>query len=102
MEKLVAVDACDEEVDMAVVVVVSGGDTHSIAFAPYAGRFGDVSEPAVSVITIEAIEIAWVGFIHLRQARSVHEINIGKAVVVVIEHGHAGQHGLDLMLVRGS
>ena len=56
MEELVADDACDEEVDIAVVVVVGGRDAHPIAFAPYASCFGHVCEPAVSVITIEAIE----------------------------------------------
>jgi hypothetical protein len=93
----VAIDAGDEEIFPSIVVVVRDSNAGGETRAAYAGGQRDVGEGGVAIIPVEAVEPRGVGLIERRLTRAVHEIEIGVAVVVVIEDGHTGHHGFDLM-----
>ena len=85
----------DVEIEIAVVVVVADGDAGLVrlrvgpAVAGDAGRRGDVGERAVLVVVIQRVR---------RAGRAVDEVQIGEAVVVVVDPGDAGAEGLDHVL----
>ncbi len=53
----VGIDARHEDVGMAVVVVIAGGNAHRITLARYARLLGNVREMHVAVVAILAIPI---------------------------------------------
>src|SRR5215472_5148693 len=55
--KNVAVHPGDEDIGIAVVVVVGDGNAHGVAFACYPGFFGHVGEGSVAIVAKQAIGI---------------------------------------------
>ena len=97
----VPVDPCDEQVGGAVIIVVAGRHTHGEALAPNPGLHRHVGECAVAFVPVEAVVERGIGFVQLRLAGSVDEVNVGPAVVVIVEDGHARNHRLNLVLIAG-
>ncbi len=100
VQQLVAGDVRHEEIGPAVVVVIAHGDAHPVALACHPGSVGDVGEGQVPVVVEEPVLVLVAFLLEGRDGRAVDEEDVGIAVVVVIEHGHARHHGLGLVLVR--
>jgi len=97
----VAVHAGDEDVLEAVVVVVADGDAVVEAGAGEACAFGDVFEVAVAVILEKAVGVFRGGLLQRPDVGAVGEEDVGMAVVVVVEDGHASGHGLRRVALGG-
>ena len=69
--------ARDEQVDVAVAIVIGPGRAGAEAAAAHSGFFGYVLELAVAQVVIEHV------------AAKAGDVNIVEAVVVVIGHGDA-------------
>src|SRR6266849_3117468 len=89
----------DVEIVEAVVVIVP--DAHALAPAgvSQASLFGDVGECAVVIVAVEMAGGRFAGG-QAFQFRTVHNENIGPAVIVIIEDGHAGSRSLDDVFLR--
>ena len=100
-EERVAAQAGDEEVGVAVVVVVAGGDAEVVAPPGHARRLGHVGEGAVARCCGRGGS-SMRGPSSPRRAmrRAVHDVDVEPAVVVVVEEGHARDHRLRLVLAR--
>src|SRR5262249_42320385 len=96
VEDLVAVVG-DEQIGVAVVVVVAGADALAPAAAGDAGLRGDVGERAVAVVPIEMAH--WCGVVRRRQAGAVDEKDVRPAVVVVVEDRDAAAGRLEDVLL---
>ncbi len=86
--------AGDEDIVVAVVVVVADGDTSRPNAASQAGLRGDVFEGAVAVVVIEpngGIRGSWRGALPL----TGEDDDIHPAVVVVIDESGAAAHGFE-------
>ena len=99
VEQGVAVDAGDEQVGEAVVVIVARGDADVVACAAHSGFVGDVLEGPVVAVAVEAIAILRAGLFERWLFGAVGEIDVGIAVVIVVEDGDAAGHGFDLVLL---
>ena len=95
----VAIDAGDEQVLPSVVVVIGGGNARREALAPNSGGNRDIGERSIAVVAIQPVVEGRIGFIELRLAGAVHEVQVRLAVVVVIENGNSADHWLDLPLL---
>src|SRR5271157_788358 len=96
-------DAGDKEVLMAVVVVVSHRDAHSIASSSQARLLRHIGKGSVAVVAVEAIPIARTGLFKLRHGSPVDTKEIGPSVAVVIDDAESPRQRLRLILVaRGS
>ncbi len=82
----------EEEILEAVVVVVSDANALRPSDVDQAGLDGDVSERAVAVVLVEAV--GGVGRSVL-EAPATQDEDVHPSVVVVVEEGAAGRHGLD-------
>ncbi len=90
-EKVVLAQRSDENIVVAVVVVIADGYAHAVHFDVEAGFSGDVGEGAVVIIVIESgMRCAAV---MLGKIGAVDEENILPAVVIGIDEGNAGAHG---------
>ena len=83
----------------AVIVVVSNADALSPASCREARLRGDIGESPIVIVAIEMVagslpsrKFRELGFVQLR---SIHQENVGPAIVVVVEDGDAGAGGLD-------
>ena len=97
----VSIDTGDEQVGGAVIIVVGGRNAHGKPFPANASLGRHVGECAVAFVPVEAVVVGGIRFFQLRLAGSVHEVDVGPAVVVIVEDGDAGNHRLDLMLIAG-
>ena len=94
--------ARNEEIGVAVIVVVADRDAHAVVARASAGKargFRHVRETAVFVLAIEAIPVAWVGTIKFLwkphragHAPAIYQKNVEQAIVIVVEQGHAARH----------
>ena len=100
-QQLVARDAGDEEIDVAVVVVVGGRRTHGVSDAAHAGRRGHVGELHAAVVAIEPVGVAVAALDERRHLGAVGEEDVGPAVGVVVEDRHAARDALRVVLVGG-
>ena len=100
-QQLVARDAGDEEIDVAVVVVVGGRRTHRVADAAHAGRRGHVGELHAAVVAIEPVGVGVAALGERGHLGAVGEEDVGPAVAVVVEDGHAARDALGVVLVGG-
>ena len=99
VEEGVALDAGDEQVGVSVVVIIACRDADVVASASHAGFVGHVFEGPVVSVAVEAVAVLRAGLFERWLLRAVGEIDVGIAVVIVIEHGHAAGHGFDLVLL---
>src|SRR6266550_667699 len=94
--------ARNEEIGVAVIVVVADRDAHAVVASASVGKargFRHVRETAVFVLAIEAIPVAWVGTIKFLwkphragHAPAIYQKNVEQAIVIVVEQGHAARH----------
>ena len=101
VQQLVARDAGDEEIDVAVVVVVGGRRTHGVAGAAHARCRGHVGELHAAVVAIEPIGVAVAALGERGHLGAIGEEDIWPAVAVVVEDGHAARDALGVVLVGG-
>ena len=90
--KGIAVDAGNKNVGMAIVVVISDGHSDVKPSALQASFVSDVGKDAVAVVPVQTIPVFGVGLLPCGQGCSVGEEDVGPAVAVVIEDGHAAGH----------
>ncbi len=90
--------AGEEDVFVAVVIVVADGDAVEIAGASEAGVGGDVGEGAVAIVAVEAIGGVgeWVA-----EAGAREDENVEPAIVIVIDKRAAAGHGFDDVIAAG-
>src|SRR5580698_611294 len=97
----VAVDAEDEEIGMAVVIVVAYRGADVEAGSCEAGLRCNVGESAVAVVAEEAIEVFRRSLLQGCDVCAVGEEDVGTAVSVVIENGNAAGHGFGCISCGG-
>src|ERR1700728_3883506 len=102
VEQLISVESSDVQIDKAVIVVVTSGDTHGIAGARQTGLFGDVCESSVSIVAKESVIKGRTAFFQRRNCRSVGKEDIQQTVVVVIEERDAARHCLYRVALRAN
>ena len=90
-----------EQVLMAIVVEVPGGDADRVAFACYSGPGRHVGEGAVSIIPEQPVVIRNIRLGERWYRRAVHYVDVRPAVAIVVEDGNAAGHRLDQMLFPG-
>ena len=83
----------DQDVQVAVVVDISSAAAHSVARIREAGRVGDFTESPVALVDEQAIH-QWSGDLKAWERRALQQVDVGPAVVVVVEEHAAGAHGL--------
>ena len=90
----------DEDVGVAVVVVVGDGAAHAeLRAAGDAGLVGDVGERAVAVVLVERVLERRLRLVEVAGAAVDHE-DVDPAVVVVVEERDARPHRLRQVAVR--
>lgn len=88
----------DEQIGVAIVIVVRGGRAHAVPLAAQI-RFGrDIFEHAAPAIAVEPVPPTGIGLDQARLARAVSEKEVQQPIAVVIQSGDPSQHGFDLML----
>ena len=97
----VAMNAADEDVLVAVVVVVANGHAGIVAGAREARFLGDVLEGAVAVVVKQAVGVFRRSLLKGLDIGAVGEEDIQLAVVVVVEDGDAAGHRLGRVALRG-
>ena len=100
VEQGVTLDAGDEEVRVSVVVIVARRDADVVACAAHAGFGGHVLEGPVVPVAIEAVAVLRAGLFERWLLRAVRKVDVGIAVVIVVEYRHAAGHGFDLVPLR--
>ena len=93
-QNVVAPEAA-EEIVPAVVVVVAHADSGLPAGAGESGFFGDVGERSVAIVFVQVRRRSFARGPVRVEARSVRQIDIEPAVVVVIEKGETAAFGFD-------
>ena len=96
-EERVAAQAGDEQVGVAVVVVVGGDDAQVVAPAGHARGLGHVGERAVAVVVVQAVPVAGPVLLERLDRRAVDDVDVEPAVVVVVEERDARDHRLRLV-----
>ena len=83
------------EIGPSIIVVISYGNAETPSIVGYSCLLGDVSECAV-VIVMKQRSVRRRGFAgQCIVSRSIHQINVEPAVVVVVEKGDTGADGLE-------
>src|ERR1035441_5762450 len=89
----------DVEIFPSVVVVIADADPLAPARRSQTRFHSDISEGAVVIVAIEMIGGSFTRG-KAFQGCSVHQKNVGPAVVIVVENGRAGASGFDDVLLR--
>src|SRR4029077_18883866 len=89
----------DVEVFEAVVVIVPHANTLAPAGVSQARLFSHIGERAVVIVAVEMAGGSFAGG-EAFQFRTVHEKNVGPAVIVIIEDGDAGPGRLNDIFLR--
>ena len=90
----------DEEVGVAVAVVVRGCDAETVAGVGAAAVGGDVGEGVCSCVAVEPIDRRLVRGM-TGQIGAVGEIEVEAVVAVVVEEGGSGTEGFDVVVGAG-
>ena len=101
MVERVAVHSADEDILVAVVVIISDGYAHIETGAGQTGGVGYILKAPLPVIAEKAIEVFRRGLLQAADIRSIGEEDIGRAIIVVVEDCDASRHGLRRMALRG-
>ena len=88
-----AMHAGNEEVRVAIVVIVADGRAHVVSRAGQARFFGDVLEHSFAFIAEQAIGKLGGIFLQCGHVRAIGEKNIRPTVLVVVENGRSSSHG---------
>lgn len=94
-------DAGDEDIREAIVIVVTDGDTDVEAFAGETGFGGDVGEVAFAVIREQTVGVLGGRLFEGSDIGAVGEEDVEIAVVVEVEDGDATGHGFRGVTLRG-
>jgi hypothetical protein len=100
MIKLVAMHAADENILIAVVIVIADGNPVRKTGAREPGFFRDVPKIALAVVFKKPVEVFGRGLLQGANVGAVGEVDVQVAVVVVIEYGHAPGHGFGSVALR--
>ena len=95
-----AAEAGDEQVRLAVVVVVADCCAHGPARIADARFVGDVGEGSVVVVMKERAPGFLAGECHFH-AWSVGEVDVGVTVTIVVDKGYAAAHGFNNVTLLG-
>src|SRR5262249_58906562 len=90
----VAVVACHEQIQLAVVIVVGDGHAHSPAQPGQTGFLGDVLESPVRLLVIKSNH----GIAALAQplnSRAIHQDDIQPVIVVAVKQADAATGGIN-------
>ena len=98
VEQAVAFERGDVDVVAAVVVVVADGHAHAVHLDVQAAARGDIGEGAVVVIAIERRQRFAAA---RRPVLAVDQQDVGPAVAIGIEEGHAGAQRFGQVLLAG-
>src|ERR1035441_2595385 len=94
--KRIAVDACHEQIGIAVVIVIAHRRAAIEARAAQSRVFGDILEYAAAIVAKQPIAVLRIVLLQRGQIGSVGEEDVGTSVAIVIEHrqtsGHRGGH----------
>src|SRR6266581_4930631 len=101
MIKGTAAEAGDEEIELAVIIVIGDGYAHAPTAAGEARFLGDVLESAVALLVIEGDERVAAGAVSL-DGGTVDEDDVEAAVVVAIEEADAAAGGVNDIVGFGS
>src|SRR5262249_21076338 len=93
-------NAGDKEINVSVVVVVSGRRTHGIPDTLDTGGGRHVGEAKPAVVSKQPVRIRWRVLDQRGRRCAVREENIGTPVVVVVEHREAARSAFNIVLVR--
>src|SRR5690242_4379838 len=100
--KLVAMDAGDEQILVAIVVVIAYGDTYTKSFSGETSLCGDIAESAVAIVAVETIPEFLSSFSERRKRGAINAEKIGPTVTVKIDDAEAARQRLDLVFAARS
>jgi len=86
------VDAGNEYVGMAIVVVISDGNSDVKPSALQASLFSDIGKDAVAVVPVETIPVLGVGLFAGGQGSAIGKEDVGAPVAVVVEDSDSAGH----------
>ena len=92
--------AGDEEVFVAVVVVIADRHANVIAGPGQSGFLGHVGEGSVAIVPKQPIGVLRRSFFKVGNVRAVGKKNIQVPVVVIVKYGNAPGHGLGGMFLE--
>ena len=98
--EVVAVDAADKEILVAVVVVVADGRGDVVAVAGQSRLFRNVREMALAIIGKQTVRVFGRGLLQRSDIGAVGEEDVQVAVVVVVEDRDPASHGFRRMALR--
>ena len=103
VKEVIAAHRRDEHVVQAVVVVIADGHTHAVETRVQTGTGGDIAEAALAVVMIKGVGGGFpAGGKVPGPVGGVDEEQVGGAVVVEVEEGHAAAHGFGQQFVSVS
>ena len=79
----------DENIGMAIVVIITDGDAHAPSLVRHAGFVRHVFKFPITEVAIESGARRLLFSLHCRQGRSVQKINVGQPVAVIVENRYA-------------
>ena len=101
MVEEIAVDARNIKICPAVIVVVSRGNPHAVAFTSKSGAICDVGKRPIVVVVVQAVIKTRAVFDESRDGGAVGEEDIEISIVVVVKQSHAAEDAVDYRLVLG-
>ncbi len=109
MIKNISAEVGHQQINVAVVVEVAGGDAHAVHSTLQAVFFCDIGESAVAIVVIQAVPKAGIRLVRRGARRhgilelgSVYEKQVEPAVVVVVEHSDTAAHRLRQIFFTGA
>ena len=91
----------DVDVRESIVVKIADRDTLAVmAFTAKASFIGDIGEGSIPVVVIERTAEGTRGLVDVGGSR-LDEEQVHQTVLVIIEPGHAGAHGFEIVLLVG-
>jgi len=99
VKQVVPIERSEIDVILAVVIVVADRYAHSVDFDIKTTPMRDIRKRAIAVIAVESCSCS-TPFRH--EVPPVHEENVGAAIAIGIEEGHAGTHRFGQPLLTGA
>ena len=100
VKKMIAPDRGDEYVVQSIVVVVANRNTHAVKTHVESRTGGGVGEMPRAIVVIEGVRGRLFPFGNMPGPPGrIHEKQVGRAIVIVVEEGHASAHGFGQELV---
>ena len=89
----VPVDAANEQVRVAIIVIITDSNANIVARAGEARFLGDVGEDAIAIVAVKPIVELGGVFLESFDVGAVREKNVRPAISVVVERPDAARHG---------